>query len=105
MVKMDVIKFNDDNHAERMWINGRYVGDASNLSEIVCNAVKLFNNVKVEQFSETDVWIYDFEEIESFTEEDIEILSDWFSSITSMAFGQIEFIKAKNFELLLKTIK
>ena len=38
---LKIIRFNDDNHAERIWINGRFVGTTANLDEVFEEFLKI----------------------------------------------------------------
>lgn len=102
---LKIIRFNDDNHAERIWINGRFVGTTANLDEVFEEFLKISQEKTWFRTESTTIWTCDdFEEFEEDKEWMIDKIWDWFNVVEIMIPSQILAIQSKNWELLLDLI-
>ena len=105
MDKFDLIRFNDDNHAERIFVNGKYIGNMSDISCVIKNIVDISKNLNDEyKFRETQIYVcddfYNFEE----DSEIVDNIWDFFNETEQMTEKQIELIFKKDWENLAKII-
>ena len=105
MDKFNLIRFNDDNHAERIFINGKYVGNISDIGFVIKNIIDIAKNLNDEyKFKETTVYVcddfYDYDE----DDETVDIIWDFFNETEQMTEKQIELIFRKDWENLVKII-
>ena len=102
MGKLNIIKFNDDNHPEKIYANGKYIGDLSNIECILENIIDICNENKYEGIESKSIWICDdFEECE---EEIVDTIFDWFWDVQQMSKEEIELVLDENWEELYKLI-
>ena len=107
MEKLSIIRFNDDNHAERIWANGQYLGSLSNIEHVLENLLDTINNEYQNQkiFKEIDstsIWVCDdFEDIDEDIADDI---WEWFDTVGLMTKEQLELVKNKEWKKLQKII-
>ena len=109
--KLSIIRWNDDNHAERVWINGEYVGDMNDPDRIF---KALMNIIQDEHYPFTDyegtcIWGCDaFDEYSDlFANEDefedwVEEMWDWFNTVEKMTPEQVELIEQLKLDKLYK---
>ena len=105
MDKFNLIRFNDDNHAERIFINGKYVGNISDIGFVIKNIIDIAKNLNDEYaFKETTVYVcddfYDYDE----DDETVDIIWGFFNETEQMTEKQIELIFRKDWENLVKII-
>lgn len=105
MDKFNLIRFNDDNHAERVFVNGEYVGSMSDFSSMIKNIIDIAKNLNDEyKFKETLVYVcddfYDYDE----DDEIVDIIWDFFNNTEKMTEEQIELIFKKDWENLSKIV-
>lgn len=105
MDKFDLIIFNDDNHAERIFVNGKYIGNMSDISYVIKNIVDISKNLNDEyKFRETQIYVcddfYNFEE----DSEIVDNIWDFFNETEQMTEEQIELILKKDWENLSQII-
>lgn len=105
MDKFNLIRFNDDNHAERIFVNGEYIGNISDIGFVIKNIIDIAKNLNDEyKFKETTVYVcddfYDYDE----DDEIVDIIWDFFNNTEKMTEEQIELIFRKDWENLVKII-
>ena len=105
MKKLKLIRFNDDNHAERIWANGEYLGALNDIEFVLKNFMEICNQNKFEDIESTSIWICDdFEEYEEDDEEMIDYICDWFNTVEQMTPQEIELVENRKWEELYKII-
>ena len=105
MDKFNLIRFNDDNHAERIFVNGEYVGNVSDIGFVIKNIIGIAKNLNDEYaFKETTVYVCD--DFYNYDEDDeiVDIIWDFFNETEKMTEEQIELILKKDWEKLAKII-
>lgn len=105
MDKISLIRFNDDNHAERIFINGVYVGDLSDVGEVIKNTIDITRDLNDDnKFEETGIYVCD--DFEDYDEDDemVETIWDFFNYTDKITEKQIELINERNWEELYKII-
>lgn len=105
MDKFNLIRFNDDNHAERIFVNGKYVGNMSDIGFVIKNIINIAKDLNDEYvFRETLVYVcddfYDYEE----DDEIVDIIWNFFNGTEQITEEQVELIFKKDWENLAKTI-
>ena len=98
--KLDIIRFNDDNHAERLWVDGKYIGDLSDISSII---EKLFYIIKDKSESLDGikaVEVYVCDDFDDFDEDDeiVDNIWDWFNEVKEMTPEQMEKVHNKDWK-------
>lgn len=105
MNKFDLIIFNDDNHAERIFVNGEYVGDMSDISYVIKNIINIAKDLKDEyKFRETKIYVCD--DFDEYDEDDEIVDNIWcfFNETEHITEEQVELIFKKDWEKLSKII-
>lgn len=105
MDKFDLIIFNDDNHAERIFVNGKYVGDMSNISYAIKNIINIAKDLNDDyKFRKTEIYVCD--DFDEYNEDDeiVDKIWDFFNETEQMTEEQIELIFKKDWENLGKII-
>jgi hypothetical protein len=105
MDKFNLIRFNDDNHAERIFVNGKYVGNISDIGFVIKNIIDIAKDLNDEyEFKETEVYVcddfYDYDE----DDEIVDTIWNFFNETEQMTEKQIELIFRKDWENLVKII-
>jgi hypothetical protein len=99
---LKIIRFNDDNHAERIWVNGKFIGTASNMDDVF---LKFWEVCKEKQWSgveSTSIWVCDdFDDID---EDTVDEIWDWFNEVEQMTPSQRLAVESKNWEWLIDLI-
>ena len=98
MKKISIIRFNDDNHAERIWANGVYLGNLNDIEFVLENFMEECNKEKFEEIESTPVWVCD--DFEDIAEDIIDDLWDWFNTVEEMTVEQMKLVKEKQWERL-----
>lgn len=101
-MEISLINFNDDNHAERIWFDGKYVGDMSNFDKVIKNILEHSKRIKgiIEGIESTHLYVCDdFDELD---EEQLDEICDYFYDVGEMTNQEIEYIQNKDWEKLLK---
>ena len=96
--RLDIIRFNDDNHAERIWAEGKYIGDLSNIDYVLENLLSIIKESgKVDGIKSTSIYVCD-----DFDEDDeiIDNIWDWFNKVKEMTSEQMEKVHNKDWEAL-----
>ena len=108
MKKLNIIRFNDDNHAERLWANGAYIGslsDIDNLIEFLLDTINddYFTTKELfEGIESTSIWVCD--DFDDLDEELVDDICDWFDNVDLMTKEQIELVNNKDWKGLQKII-
>lgn len=110
MDELSIIRFNDDNHPERIFINGNFVGVASDIGNIIIRSIPFIKELNDEyRVVETSVYVCDdFEEFDEDDEAENDIVdSIWmfFNDVEEMSEEQIELIFKKDWRKLYETIR
>lgn len=105
MDKFNLIRFNDDNHAERIFANGKYVGNMSDIGFVIKNIINIAKDLNDEYvFREIEVYVcddfYDYDE----EDEIVDIIWNFFNETEQITEEQVELIFKKDWENLAKTI-
>ena len=103
MERLNIITFNDDNHAERVWINGLYVGTTNCIASILQKSVIIIKDLNDDfNTEETNIWACDdFDDVD---EETVDYIWDFFNNVEQMSENQMEAIKDRDWEKLRKLI-
>lgn len=107
MSKISILKYNDDNHDERVWINGEYAGTITETSRII---EKVFEMIKNQSLDINDLTLDDestifaYGDFDSVSEDDAEFIWDWFDNVEHMSDAQIKAIKLQDWKSLLDII-
>lgn len=105
MNEFNLIRFNDDNHAERIFANGKYMGDMSDIGFVIENVIDIAKDLNNEyKFKETQVYVCD--DFDDYDEDDeiIDNIWDFFNETEQMTEKQVELIFKKDWENLAKII-
>lgn len=98
MKKVTIIRFNDDNHAERIWANGKFIGGLSDIDSVFKNFLEICNKEKFDDIDSISIWFCDdFDDVE---EEIVDELWEWFYYVKQMTPKQINLIKEKKWKEL-----
>lgn len=103
--KISLIRFNDDNHAERIFINGEYVGSLCSIGLLIKNIIDATRNLNYDyEFKETLIYVCD--DFADYDEDDeiIENIWDFFNSCGQMSEEQINAIENRDWGKLNKII-
>lgn len=105
MEKIKIIRFNDDNHAERIWANGEYLGSLNDIEFVLKNFMTICNQNKFEDIESTSIWVCDdFADYEKDDEEMIDYIWEWFNTVEEMTEEQMEKVEERKWEDLYKII-
>ena len=107
MNKLNIVRFDDDNHAQRIWANGIYIGTTSDIAYLFENLLNIFNNRYAEKEYFTginDIEIYIFDDFYELDDEESEILCDFFYTAEKFTEEQQKYIHVKDWKNLLKVI-
>ena len=99
--KLDIIRFNDDNHAERVWADGKYIGDLSDIEFVFENLLSIAQDTgKLDGINSVSVYVCD--DFDDFDEEDeiVDNIWNWFNEVESMTQEQMEKVHNKNWRAL-----
>lgn len=100
---LKIISFNDDNHAKRIWVNGKFIGTMADMDNVF---LKFWEICKEKQWSGvegTSIWVCDdFDDVD---EDTVEEIWDWFNTVKEMTPSQRLAVESKNWEWLVKMIK
>ena len=80
--RLDIIRFNDDNHSERIWVDGKYIGDLSDIDSIFEKLLLIAQDTgKLDGINSVSVYVCD--DFDDFDEEDeiIDNIWDWFNEV------------------------
>lgn len=109
MNKLSVIRFNDDNHPERIWVNGQFIGTTSNIEYVLSEFLDIINQNHIngrEYFTgidDVEIWVCDdFDDME---EDDVDEIWDFFNQTDNFTEEQINFIHNKDWGNLLRVIE
>lgn len=105
MDKFILIRFNDDNHPERIFVNGQYVGNTSDLSYIIKNIIDIAKDLNDDyKFIETTIYVcddfYDYDE----DNEIVDNIWSFFNETEQMTEKQVELIMKKDWKNLNKDL-
>lgn len=99
--RLDIIRFNDDNHAERIWVDGEYIGDLSDIEYVFKNFIDIIQmKDTIGKIVSTAVYVCD--DFDDFDEEDeiVDNIWNWFNEVELMTQEQIEKVHNKNWRAL-----
>ena len=104
MDRLILITFDDDNHAKRIFINGKYVGNLSNIGKVFENSINIIKDLNDDyKFEETHVWVCDdFDEVDG---DIVDAIWEFFDNVEQMTEAQIKLIQNKDWVELNKNIK
>ncbi len=105
MNEFNLIRFNDDNHAERIFANGKYMGNMSDIGFVIKNVIDIAKDLNNEyKFKETQVYVCD--DFDDYDEDDeiIDNIWNFFNETEQMTEKQVELIFKKDWENLAKII-
>lgn len=105
MAKLSIIRFNDDNHAERIWADGKFLGTLSDIEIIFKNLISIVNEKRnIDEIETVSIWVCDdfadFDEDEETTEK----IWCWFNETETMTQEQIDLVHKRDWNNLLKVI-
>ena len=98
---LDIIRFNDDNHAERIWVDGEYIGDLSDIEYVFKNFIDIIQmKDTIDKIVSTAVYVCD--DFDDFDEEDeiVDNIWNWFNEVELMTQEQMEKVHNKNWRAL-----
>lgn len=99
---LKIIRFNDDNHAEKIWVNGKFIGTASDMDDVFENFLKISQEKQWCGVESTSIWVCDdFDEID---EDTVEEIWDWFNEVEEMTPSQRLAVESKNWKWLIDLI-
>lgn len=102
MDKFNLIRFNDDNHAERIFVNGKFLGTLADIEYVLKNFIQICNVEKADEIESTSIYVCDdFDEID---EDMVDDIWEWFNHVEKMTYKEIELVKNKNWLELYKEI-
>lgn len=108
MKELNIIRFNDDNHAERLWANGVYIGSLSDIDSLIDFLVDIINENYFETkeyfdiVKSTSIWVCD--DFDNMDEDIIDNIWNWFNTVDIMTSKQLELVKKKDWIELNKEI-
>ena len=97
--RLDIMRFNDDNHSERIWVDGKYIGDLSDIDSIFEKLLLIAQDTgKLDGINSVSVYVCD--DFDDFDEEDeiIDNIWDWFNEVEQMTLEQMEKIHDKDWK-------
>ena len=103
MDELNLITFNDDNHAERVWLNGKYVGTANFIGAIISNSINIIKDLN-DTYNLIETNIYACDDFDEEDEEIVDYIWQFFDEVEQMTEKQIELIKDRNWKELRKII-
>ena len=108
MKELNIIRFNDDNHDERLWANGVYIGSLSDIDSLIDFLVDIINENYFETkeyfdiVKSTSIWVCD--DFDNMDEDIIDNIWNWFNTVDIMTSKQLELVKKKDWIELNKEI-
>ena len=107
--KLKIIRFNDDNHAERLWANGVYLGTLADIDSVIEFLLDTINDNYFEtkeyfnKVESTSIWVCDdFDE--DIDEDIVDDIWEWFNTVEIMTQEQINLVEKKEWLELHKII-
>lgn len=102
MDKLYLIRFNDDNHDETVWVNGIYAGTITHPKDILEKTMTIISDEKLVpgNFEIEEVVVYvcdDFDESEEYVADEI---WDWFNQTVSMSDDEMKAVINKDWSKL-----
>lgn len=105
MGNIKLIRFNDDNHAERIWANGEYLGTLNDIEFVLKNFMMICSKNKFEDIESTSIWVCDdFADYEEDDEEMVDCIREWFNNVEKMTPEEIQLVEKRKWEELYKII-
>lgn len=102
MDNLNIILFNDDNHAERIYANGKFIGTLADMEDVFRNFVNVINfgQTKYNDIRCTTIWTCD--DFDDFDEDSdiVDNIWDWFNTVDTMTTEQIDCVFNKDWEKL-----
>ena len=108
MNKLSIIRFNDDNHPERIWANGQFIGTDSNKEYMFSSLLDIINQNHMDGkeyytgIEDTEIYVCD--DFEEMSEDEADEIWDFFNETDTFTPEQMQFIIQKDWENLLKII-
>lgn len=111
MSELTIIKFNDDIHDERVWINGEYAGGINNTKNIIKKTLEIINRGEeykciddIQEIKQRTVYLCDdFEDVDD--DEVVDEIGYWLNTTEYITPKQIDAIFKNDWEKLLELIK
>lgn len=104
MKKLNIIRFNDDNHSERIWANGKYIGTLSDISFIFNNLLDIINGSKEKYTEIKDTPVYVCDDFYDIDEDTADELWEWFNNVEQISDEQIKLITERDWTKLIDKI-
>ena len=99
---LKIIRFNDDNHAERIWVNGKFIGTTANMDDVFLNFWEVCKEKQWSGVESTSIWVCDdFDDVD---EDTVDEIWDWFNTVEEMTPSQRLAVMSKNWEWLIDLI-
>lgn len=99
---LKIIRFNDDNHAERIWVNGKFIGTAANMDDVFLNFWEVCKEKQWSGVESTSIRVCDdFDDVD---EDTVDEIWDWFNEVEQMTPSQRLAVESKNWEGLIDLI-
>lgn len=102
MQKMNLIVWNDDNHAERIFFNGHSVGTTADIGDMINNIIRYIDGFELSKLKCTKVYACD--DLDDVDEDVYDNIFDFFDYADELSERQIELIENKDWEGLNKII-
>lgn len=99
-----IITYNDDNHDSIVFINGERAGSLEDELSCLAEVMKIAQESEPKIIKTRNIYIFDFSEEESFTEEEVERIDDFFYSVMVLTPKQEIAIINRDYKELLKLI-
>ena len=107
MKKKNLIVWDDDNHAQKIFFNGHFVGTTADIGNMINNVLIFYINEYIDEFklsklkcTEVHAWA-DFDDVD---EDVYDNIFDFFDYADELSERQIELIENKDWEGLNKII-
>lgn len=103
MDELNMLKFNDDNHAERIWINGKYVGDTSSIFRVITNSIDIIKDLNDNYKVKCDS-VYVCDDFEDCEEEKVDEIWEFFNNADYITEEQRDLIYKRDWDGLCEII-
>ena len=102
MQKMNLIIWDDDNHAERIFFNGHFVGTTADIGDMINNIIRYIDGFELSKLKCTRV--YGCDDFDNVSEDVSDNIWDFLCFADDLTERQIELIENKDWEGLNKII-
>lgn len=104
MDKLRIIIFDDENHANKIWIEGKLVGKSDNISYIIKNSVDIIKQLN-DDYEIIETYINIWNEFDIEDESLIDYILDYFDNVNNMTEKEVELIQNKDWINLINYIE